>query len=715
MLVTQEKATVTGDLAFSERVGMQFDPSAMAMQVRNAIRMYANPRKAALREYTSNAKDAHKAAGHTGPVMVTLPSSLHPFLTIQDKGVGLDREELKGYGQFGHTTKDKSNDYIGGFGLGSKSGLAVAQQFTVIAIKDGKKNVVVVGWDETGLPSLGFLDEQDTDESNGVTIQIPSAQGHSDWADVVAGSMFIGWERGSIIINGKEPVKSVHDTTQFQRINGGWLTLGERSGGRYYYGGGETHALVHGVYYSIPNEKFHDRDMGHILNGSVLDIPNGAVDILPSRDDLEWTDRTVKAVRDVANTMVKAIVAEYEKQIKAAKSFLEAKEIADRMDEIALPTKGLTFDGILLDWTKETSHVLTTGQVKSSNSAKTGWATDRTASQTNSLADVHKQYSILVTDLTGETKAGYYRKDMKFIDESSDTVPFLTSVAARTGESITKLRVFYTNEPVDALPKGFVLAMREVVTPDKFAEAVTAQRKAWAKDRATAASPRVKAVDRQLRTVSSFSNWNYAFSVYERSEQKIIAEGKKVLVLHAEDALALTVLEAHTSSSATHAVASLMKFISSRASATDTVVVLLAKNHKASNLAIQGWVNLSDWLRAELAHLPVLTSMEVAAREYRRNRPGYGMIPKLSVESIAKIKDATMREWMTAYVAPDVDVTIQGEVAQAYPQFAPAQPVAKDYKPWELYPLAPRVGLDRDEAHLLVDYINLVDSARKGR
>ena len=74
-------------------------------QIRNLIRMYSNPRLAALREYTSNARDSHKQSGYKGPVEVTLPSALHPFLTIKDYGLGLSREEIKGFGQFGRSTK----------------------------------------------------------------------------------------------------------------------------------------------------------------------------------------------------------------------------------------------------------------------------------------------------------------------------------------------------------------------------------------------------------------------------------------------------------------------------------------------------------------------------------------------------------------------------------------------------------------------------------
>lgn len=718
MLVTKEKASISGDLAFSKRVEMTFDPNARNMQVRNAIRMYANPRLAALREYTSNAKDAHQAANYKGPVEVTLPTALHPFLTIVDHGVGLDSKELEGFGQFGHTTKDGSNDYIGGFGLGSKSGLAVADQFTVISVKGGKKNVVVVGWDESGAPSLGFLDEQTTNEPNGTTIQIPSATGHGDWENIASGKTFLGWAPGTILINGKNQAKSVHDTNQYRPINGGWLSVMEReNSSRYYYGSDYIDALVHGVYYRIPADKFRDRTVLRVLDGSVLNLPNGSVDILPSRDDLEWTDATLRSVRDAADVMVKAVVAEYEKEIKAAKTFIEAKKIADRMDALGLPIKNLSFKGILLDWTRETQVEVTYGKVKHSTSAKTGWQTDRVATTTRAASEVHKAHSILVLNCSGETKSGYLKKDMRFLDESGHTVPFAVAVADKAGIDVEKVRVYYAKGDKSTLPAGFVLAFQQVIEADAFAEVVKEQRKVWAKDRAanTAAGTRPKPVDRMLRCVTGYNNWASSFSVGERSEQGIIANGNPVVVLHHGDPLAKVVLEGHTNNAVSNRVGSLMKFIAQQMTATNTTFVLMAKNHKTENLAIQGWVNLSDWLRSALATQPLYTPMELAAQKYRRERPHYNMIPKVDAATVSLINNTTMREWMQAYIAPDTTNTPLGEVVSAYSEYAPTQPEAADFKPWERYPLAAHISLGRDEYTLFSDYVNLVDATRKGK
>lgn len=718
MLVTKETATISGDLTFEKKVEMGFDPAARNMQVRNAIRMYANPRLAALREYTSNARDAHQAAGYTGPVEVTLPSALHPYLTIVDKGVGLDATELEGFGQFGHTTKDGSNDYIGGFGLGSKSGLAVADQFTVISVKGGKKNVVVVGWDESGAPSLGFLAEQDTKEPNGTTIQIPSATGHNDWAGIIEGKTFIGWKPGSIVINDKAPAKSVHNPAQFRKIDGGWLTVEERESGRHYWPD-TIHALVHGVYYALPYHKFgaDGRTLARILDGSVLEIENGSVDILPSRDDLEWTDRTEREVRRVAALLKGSIVREYETQIKSAKTFLDAKRIADAMEEIGLPTDNLSHKGVMLDWTKEGDSMITVANVKDSSTSSNGYQNNRAAGSTRSTNDAHKVHSILIHGGGGETKSGYYRKDQAFITESRDTVPFILSeVEAGRADTARKVRLYFTNQAPADLPKGFVLAMKRVISAADFTEQASEQRKVWMKEAAASrkAGAAPKSVDRQLRVVSGYNNWNYSFALGERSEQAIIADGGPVVVLHSGDELAARVLTTHTGGGYSSAMNPIMRFIATHRAATTFVV--LAKNHKAENLSIKGWTTLTDWLTAALKATPTFTPLQVNVRNYLSSRPHYRYISQIDAAYVDNIKNKTMREWMKEYITPTTlpkSDELLIEVASVLPQYAPTQPEPSDFIPWERYPLLPFVGVGGDEGHLLVDYINLVDSTRK--
>ncbi len=712
MLVNEEKVKVEGNIPFAKKVEMTLDPSAVAMHIRNMIRMYENPRLAALREYTSNARDAHQAAGYKGPVEVTLPTSLHPFLTVKDHGIGLDSEEIEGFGQFGRSTKNNSNEYIGGFGLGSKSGLAVANQFTVIAVKDGRKNVVIVGRDEENHPTLGFTAEQDTDEGNGVTIQIPSATHHDDWVNIATGKMFLGWEPGSIIINGKEPSKSVHNTAQYKALDGGWLSLADRP---RWYGADHVDALVHGVYYRIPTRHLPG-NTARVLWDSVLQIDNGSVDILPSRDNLEWTDRTIRAVREAAEKLAESIRQEYAAQLTQVKTFREAKQVEYNMEEVGLPVQGLTWNNVPLSWKRIGKDVsVTVASATTSSTSKSGYQSSRTASNIVRESDVWQEHSILVTHATGTAKASYYKKDMRFHTESSDVTAFAVAEAAKMGlADPTQIKVYLTESatPKKDLAEGFVLAMEKVITVADFVNQAKEQRAKWAKDRATNATPRAPRVDRELRVIWGFDRYSGRLSTGSRYESVLIADQPTVpiVVLHPGDPLAKQVLDTHADyGTLTQNMKNLMALLGKEARSSVNFV-MMARNHKVENLNITGYLELSDWVRAELRKVQVRTPMQIRAEQIR-SKNGWGdSIPALLPDHIKQIKNPQMREFYEAYTNP-IDDGVLGAAALAFPDHAVKQPVASTFHPTQEYPLLSMVSAHRNP-QALVDYINLVDAAR---
>lgn len=108
--------------------------------------LYANKIRAIIRELSCNAIDSHVAAGKLDtPFEIHLPNSLDPYFSIRDFGTGLNRDQVNNiYTTYFESTKTNSNDYIGALGLGSKSPFSYTNNFTVTAIKDGKKGFIVL-------------------------------------------------------------------------------------------------------------------------------------------------------------------------------------------------------------------------------------------------------------------------------------------------------------------------------------------------------------------------------------------------------------------------------------------------------------------------------------------------------------------------------------------------------------------------------------------
>lgn len=135
--------------------------------------LYANKIRAIIRELSCNAVDSHTAAGKADtPFDVHLPNALEPHFSIRDYGTGLSHEQVTNiYTTYFESTKTNSNSFIGALGLGSKSPFSYTDNFTVTAIKDGKKGIYTAFINEAGVPSIALMLEEATDEPAGVEVK----------------------------------------------------------------------------------------------------------------------------------------------------------------------------------------------------------------------------------------------------------------------------------------------------------------------------------------------------------------------------------------------------------------------------------------------------------------------------------------------------------------------------------------------------------------
>jgi len=134
--------------------------------------LYANKIKAIIRELSCNAIDSHTAAGTNQPFEVHLPTTLEPWFYIRDFGTGLNHEQVSNiYTTYFESTKTESNAFIGALGLGSKSPFSYTDNFTVTAIKDGRKGIYSAFINDVGVPSIALMGEEQVTEPNGVEVK----------------------------------------------------------------------------------------------------------------------------------------------------------------------------------------------------------------------------------------------------------------------------------------------------------------------------------------------------------------------------------------------------------------------------------------------------------------------------------------------------------------------------------------------------------------
>ena len=130
-----------------------------------------------VREIASNCRDSHIEAGKADvPFDIEIGSDGFGSNAIKftDYGVGMSKRDIKKlFTSFFSSTKDKDNEAIGGFGIGSKSPLAYTNQFTVTSIKDGKKNIAVISKIDNVPQYSLVVDDCPTDSENMTVVSIP--------------------------------------------------------------------------------------------------------------------------------------------------------------------------------------------------------------------------------------------------------------------------------------------------------------------------------------------------------------------------------------------------------------------------------------------------------------------------------------------------------------------------------------------------------------
>lgn len=489
--IEQSTVEVQSNMQFDESVEMGIGHDAIPMVIERLIEAYNHPERAVLREYSSNAYDVHVEQGITRPVEITLPSPLAPNLVFRDFGVGLSRQELKGFGQFGVSTKRATNELTGGFGLGSKSALAVASQFIVSSIKDGKRNTVVVARDEQNRPHMNFLAETETEEESGTTITVPMSSASRLGS---LATFFIGWKPGSILVDDEKPTVSVYDPDQFRELPGGigWKDLRAITSGRDV-----VRVLINQVYYELEYQKFglSYNEWGN-LKTYIVKVDNGSVKIAPSREDLIYNTPTREALMSRMNEVLKIARTDYEQAVKAAPSVKQALQAIDKMRNAGYPTDGVKYRGqnILLPGTEFKGNRIpnpegTWCSPQHTGSTKTGWMVEKrmqNLGQASPWAFAPQRKFVIVhsadpatTYYTGNGRRRTAHKEFSYVGD------WLTSL---TDAQESSWEVFIVSEPLSRINKWYREMADVLISASDFTAAASTARNERLKREAQAKS-----------------------------------------------------------------------------------------------------------------------------------------------------------------------------------------------------------------------------------
>ena len=170
-MILEQSSSAVNTIGASQQYGMEV--SEVSFEILSSS-LYTNKERAVLREAAANALDSQRANGTAHiPVTIKLPSSFDPYLVISDCGIGMSKADIVSlYTNFFSSSKRTSNEFIGGFGIGSKSPFSIAESFTTISVKNGVKTTIISYLDE-GKPDYSIVGSEETTEPSGTTIRIP--------------------------------------------------------------------------------------------------------------------------------------------------------------------------------------------------------------------------------------------------------------------------------------------------------------------------------------------------------------------------------------------------------------------------------------------------------------------------------------------------------------------------------------------------------------
>lgn len=141
--------------------------------------IYSDKIGSIVREIVSNAIDANTEAGSITDVEVTvlnrdsLTGQDYTFI-VRDYGKGISPERMYDiFINLGESTKDLSNNEIGGFGLGSKSPFAYTDTFNVKTIHEGIEYMYSMVINENNIPNVLLIYKTETDKISGTEVIIP--------------------------------------------------------------------------------------------------------------------------------------------------------------------------------------------------------------------------------------------------------------------------------------------------------------------------------------------------------------------------------------------------------------------------------------------------------------------------------------------------------------------------------------------------------------
>ena len=285
--------------------------------------------RTAIQEYLSNALDAHREVKQTKKCQVFAPNVDKPVLVIKDFGPGISPERMdKYFRKVGNSTKRESQRDKGGFGAGSKIGLAYTDSIIIITVVDKLKYTYHMTLTSEGSQIILIDQPRSTNEENGTEIHMPIKNDDfkKSYSAIQRFCFFSEPHETPECFNlPSEYLSTINDYTkeligkEDDKLSSCFLVESRFLPYNSVLGTSSTNIIVlDGIPYPVDHEQ--ESIIKQALNklnskySLILKFKNGIIDPQLSREGIQNNEKNKKAISFVINSVIKAIDQEIEEK-----------------------------------------------------------------------------------------------------------------------------------------------------------------------------------------------------------------------------------------------------------------------------------------------------------------------------------------------------------------------------------------------------------------
>lgn len=303
--------------------------------------LYTNKIQAVIRELSCNAADAHVMNGNQAlPFDIKLPNGLDGQFYVRDYGPGMSEKDVMSlYTTYFESTKQQSNDFTGGFGVGSKSPFAYTDMFTVVSINNGLRSTYTAYVDDSGEPKISKLgDGEPTHEPSGLSVSFPvkpedqrtfqaEANGVLMWFKSPVNVLGVGESNKPMPFDKERVLFRTPNVVIFGKKSSDGLSLQSPPDGVNHYGARPPHSssgtlgtvVMGNVHYPLPLDasiKDLPQAKWFAQHNAVFPVPIGSVSVAASREALAFDKFTKESVKGIVTTAFNDVAKELWKYIE---------------------------------------------------------------------------------------------------------------------------------------------------------------------------------------------------------------------------------------------------------------------------------------------------------------------------------------------------------------------------------------------------------------